>query len=636
MAELPSWTNAGRVAIDIETCDPDIRKLGPGEHRDGRIIGVSFAIEDSDHAYYLPIGHATEGNMDEELVLRYLRDQADSFRGTIVGQNLSYDLGFLRKVGVVFAPARFRDVRLAAAILDEHAGSYRLDSIAEAMGLQGKSEGGLDAAALAYGLKDPKAEMWKLPARHVAEYAIRDVTLPLQLLRMQEREIEEKDLWQIYDLESDVLPIMVKMRERGVRVDELKLEQIEAKAATRELEALSRIAHITGVSITPDNINKKDAVAPALEQIGIKLTKTDSGQVKIDASLLKGIKHPVADLLLDAKKSNKIRTTFVSSVRRSLVKGRIHCSINQMRREDDSGGGVVGTVSGRMSATKPNLQQQPSRDKVWGKLWRSIYVPEDGQLWACMDFSSQEPRIAAHYAAEAGCKGADQIVQAYLDNARLDFHAKMAEIVGNPCTIGGGDCRDKGCDCCSGCGYDRKSAKTLFLGILYGMGEAKLCNSLGFDTYDTGRSWKGRPILKAGPEGKALMSAFHEAVPFALELKEMAQWKAEKFGEVRTWGGRPSRFPQRPTGGFDWGHKALNRIIQGTAADQLKMALVALDREGMCPMLPVHDELDDSVDRPEDAVIRAKIMEQAMPLRVPNVVDVEIGKNWGEIEKIPT
>jgi len=610
--ELPSWESANRVAIDIETCDPDLRALGPGEHRNGRMVGISFAIEDSDHAYYLPIGHALEGNLATYSVLRYLRDQARVFKGTLVGQNLSYDLGFLRKAGVVFHPKRFRDVRLAAAILNEHAGSYTLNAIAQSLGVEGKEETGLDDAAKAYGLKNPKSEMWKLPARHVAPYAIRDVTLPLELLRIQERRIDNQDLWDVYDLESDILPVAVKMREKGVRVDIDKLEYIQELSAKKEIEYLSRVQKLTGHLISPKDINKKDAKAPVLESIGIKLETTDSGQKKIDADLLRSIDHPVGDLLLRAQTANKIRTTFVASVKRSLVGDRIHCTLNQMRREDDYGGGLVGTVSGRMSATKPNLQQQPSRNPEWGALWRSIYIPEDGELWACMDFSSQEPRIAAHYAAECGCSGADKIVAAYQDNPRLDFHSKMSEIAGVP----------------------RKQAKTLFLGVLYGMGEARLCQQLGYEVFDTGRKYKGRKILEAGAQGKKVMNEFHATVPFAMQLKRLAQSRAEHKGEVRTWGGRAARFEEKEEGGFGWTHKALNRIIQGTAADQLKMALRDLDRAGMCPLLPVHDELDDSVSSPEEALKRAEIMVNAMPLWVPNIVDVEIGPNWGDIKEI--
>lgn len=609
VADLPSWADAKRVAIDIETCDPDLRTLGPGEHRDGRIVGVSFAIEDSPHAYYLPIGHALEGNLEADLVLRYLRDQADAFQGTLVGQNLTYDLGYLRRAGVRFTPERFRDVRLAAAVLNENQQSFTLDAIASAMGLPGKDEAGLEAAAEAYGV-DAKGGMWKLPARHVAPYAIRDVTLPLELLRRQERVIDDEDLWEIYDLESDVLPAIVHIREKGVRVDLSRLELVEEKARAIQLEQLGEVFRRTGVLVHPNDINKKDEVAKIFEAIGVTLPTTPTGQPKIDAAFLESLDHPASKAFLAAKRANKIETTFAASVRRSLVGDRIHCTYNQMRREDDAG--LVGTVSGRLSATKPNLQQQPARDPVWGKLWRSIYVPEDGEQWACMDFSSQEPRLAVHYAAEAGCKGASEIVQAYAEEARLDFHGKMAALAG-----------------CS-----RKHAKTIFLGLCYGMGQAKLCDMLELPTETV--EWRGSMRRFAGAEGKELMQQFNAMVPFVRELADLAKNAAGRRGWVQTYAGRRCRFPyDKAKREFDWTHKALNRIIQGSAADQIKLAMRDLDRAGIVPNLQVHDELDCSVSSPAQAREIAEIMTNAAPMRVPSVVDIELGPNWGEIEGIP-
>lgn len=603
-ALLPSWAGAQRVAIDIETRDPDLLKLGPGEFRDGRIVGVSFAIEDTAHSYYLPVGHHLGGNLDAATVFRYLRDQAATFRGDLVGANLQYDLGFLRRAGVMFQPRRYRDVRLAGAILDENLPSYSLEALARHVGLAGKDEAGLVSAAQAYGLADHKGELWKLPARCVGPYAVRDVTLPLELLRRQERKIDEEDLWDVYNLESDVLPVIVAMREKGVRVDLGRLDHVEACALKEELDELDVVWKWTGIRLTPDDVHKKDALLPVVRECGIEPALTETGQPQIDAALLDSSDHPALLALSAAKRANKIRTTFAASVRRSLVGDRIHCTMNQMRREDDGGAGPVGTVSGRMSATKPNLQQQPARDPKWGKLWRSIYIPEDGAQWACLDFSSQEPRLAVHYASLAGCRGAEKVVAAYRENARLDFHQKMADLAG----------------------IDRKLAKTIFLGLCYGMGQAKLCDSLGLPT----EQLDNRRV--AGPQGRALLQQFDSMVPFVRQLAKLATARAEQVGEVRTYAGRKCRFQYDPSlREFEWTHKALNRVIQGSAADQIKMAMRDLYAAGFVPALQVHDELDDSVDDAEQARAMADIMVRAAPLEVPVVVDVEIGPNWGDV-----
>ena len=650
LSELPSWETAKRVAIDIETCDPDLRKLGPGEHRDGRIVGVSFAIEDSDHKYYLPIGHHLEGNLNPEHTLQYLRDQADVFGGILIGQNLQYDLGYLRKAGIYFNPEKFRDVRLAAALLNENQlGGYSLNAIAAYLRMDGKAESGLEDAARAYGLTNPKSEMWKLPARHVAPYAIRDVTLPLEILRKQERRLEEDGLWGVYDLESDVLPIVVEMREIGVRVDLNHLDFVNETAKKRENAALAEVRAGTGVHLLSEEVHKKDPLLAVIRAMGVEPEETAEGHPKIDTALLESIEHPAAEALLRAKRANKIRTTFVESVRRSLVGDRIHASINQMRRDDDMSMGAIGTVSGRFSMTKPNLQQQPSRDPVWGKMWRAIYVPEPGQTWACLDFSSQEPRIATHFAALAGCDGADEIVAAYHDNPRMDFHSKAAKMVGDPCPKGGLECRDPKCKGCSGCGNDRGGAKTIFLGVLYGMGGGKLCRTLGLPVVEGWRyedeqgnmyfdeNAKGIPgairFDKAGPEGQELLRKFDDMVPFARLLSKMATKTADKRGYVSTYSGRRRRFPKKKNGkGREYVHKSLNSVVQGSAADQIKIAMVELYRQGVVPLLQVHDELNFSIGTPEASVHLAEVMENAAPLLVPSVVDIELGADWGNIE----
>ncbi len=607
VSDLPSWAEAKRVAVDVETYDPTLTTLGPGVRRGGYVVGVSFAIEDGP-AHYLPIRHSHGTNLDEAQVLSYLRQQAFLFRGDLVGANLSYDLDYLAQLGIWYEPSHFRDVQVAEPLLDELQNNYSLDAIAERWGLPGKDEVLLRHAAEAFGV-DPKNELFLLPPEYVGAYAEQDVRLPLSLLRRQERKIDEEGLWDIYNLESDLLPVLVKVQRRGVAVSAERLDEVERWCLGEESKALEAVRGIAGVSVAPDDVWKAEAVAKVLRKIGVTVPTTPvTGKASIDKELLASIKHPVAPLLATARRINKIRTTFVKSIRDHLVNGRIHCTLRQLRgtggegdREGEEGGGRFG----RLSSKNPNMQQQPARDPDLGPLWRSIYVPDDGMVWACLDYSQQEPRWLVHYAELTGCPGAKEAADRYRTDPKTDSHQMMSDLTGLP----------------------RKQAKDIFLGKCYNMGGAKLCHSLKLPTeWVTTRS--GKVVEVAGDEGMRIIQQFDKRVPYVSTISKMCEEKAARVGFIRTTLGRRCRFP-KVTGGYDWTHKALNRLIQGSSADQTKKAMVEADRAGFAIQLQVHDELDLSLHDRSEAEPLAEIMRTCVPCRVPMRVDVETGPDWG-------
>lgn len=603
VTQLPSWADARRVAIDCETCDPTLKKFGPGVRRGGYVVGVSFAIEDGP-AYYLPMAHASGDNLDAEHVIQYLRDQAVVFTGDLVGANLPYDLDYLAQAGVTFNNVRFfRDVQVAEPLINELQLSYSLANIAKKYRIPGKGEDKLREAASSWGI-NPKSEMWKLPARHVAEYAIQDVLLPLAVLRRQERIIEEQDLWEVYDLESRVLPVLLKMRRRGVRIDLDQLDKVEQYCQWEEQEALNAVGFHTGIELTSDDLWTAEAVAAPLRELGIKIPETPTGKPSTKKDFLETVDHPVAAAIVRARQMNKIRTTFVKSIREHMTNGRIHCSFHQLRAQRDDGG-LYGAAYGRLSSSNPNMQQQWSHT-----MWRSIYLPEEGMLWACADYSSQEPRMTVHYASKTGCTKADEAVRRYCEDIDMDPHQATADMAG----------------------ISRKEAKILFLGICYGMGSAKLSHSLGLPTRWKFSRYRGKDIEIAGPEGEELLKKFHHMVPFVQELADKCTARARTKGYILTLSGRRCRFPMGDDGKYEWTHKALNRLIQGSSADQTKMALVAADTAGISLMLQVHDELDLSVRNREEAEACAAIMKTCVQLKVPSKVDVEIGDSWGTIK----
>ena len=633
LSTLPSWEGAKRVAIDCETRDPDLRKLGPGAGRrpNSYITGISFAIEDGPGGY-LPIRHECGGNLPLEGVLAYLRDQARTFSGDIVGANLQYDLDFLAGDGIEFERVRyFRDIQIADPLINELHDSYSMQAIAERWGFPGKDEALLRAAAVDYGI-DPKKDMWMLPAKFVGKYAEEDTRLPLNIIRRQEREIDEQDLWGVYNLESKLLPILTGLRRRGVRIDCDRLDMIERWALEKETEALAQVRSITGHRIAVGDVWKPEVMAPAIEHIGVKLNKTSQGKPNIDKELLGSIDHPVADLLERARKVNKLRTTFAQSVKDHMVNGRLHCTFNQLRRQkDDESDGTAGAAYGRLSCEHPNLQQQPARDE-FAMMWRAIYLPEEGQHWASNDYSQQEPRMAVHYACLAkdliGHQAWLSAIEArdkYRNDPNTDNHQMMADMAG----------------------IKRKDAKEIYLGLSYGMGGAKMCRKLGlptmmavrgprFQLFDVNSPEGQRLVAEgarrfeaAGPEGQALLDTFDRKVPFIKKLAKACEARAKAVGYITTLSGRRCRFPKDKDGNYDWTHKGLNRLIQGSSADQTKMAMVACAEAGLDIIIQVHDEIAFSVHDMKEAAEAAHIMRTCTPLELPSKVDVEIGQSWG-------
>jgi DNA polymerase I-like protein with 3'-5' exonuclease and polymerase domains len=267
----------------------------------------------------------------------------------------------------------------------------------------------------------------------------------------------------------------------------------------------------------------------------------------------------------------------------------------------------------------PNLQQVPARHEIIGPMVRSLFLPEEGQLWAANDFSSQEPRLLVHYATLLDLPGAERMADAYRNNPDTDFHQMVADMAG----------------------IQRKAAKTIGLGLMYGMGKQKLANSLDL------------PL----DEAAELINSFHMNVPFLKGTVNAVMKRIEhpaSGGSIRTLLGRKCRFPlwepveyginkalPREQAVVEYGprikramtYKGLNRLIQGSAADQTKAAMVALNKAGFRLLLQVHDEIAVSVNDRSEAEEAARIMAQAVSLEVPSRVDVEIGPSWGEAKE---
>ncbi len=636
MSDMPSWKNAKRVCVDVETRDEQLKTLGPGVRRGAYIAGIGFAIEDGP-AHYLPFAHAQGQQLPKENVLNYVRDQAADFSGTVVFANASYDLDFLEEVRITFPKAEWiRDVQVADPLINELHHKYSLDAIAERHGCPLKVEDKLREAAEAWKV-DPKVDLWKLDPKFCGEYGEGDVRNPLLILRRQERILDEAGLWEIYNLESKVTPILVKMRRHGVRIDFEKLHYIRRWCEDQIQSCLSEIKRLTGRQLSRDDLTLPEALGRFFLALGIPVNRTAGrwnkkqgrmvpGPFNIDKAFLSGCGHEAGALLLRARKVQKLTDTFANSILAHATNGRIHPTYNQMKKskdQDDEGTSSEGAAYGRLSSAHPNIQQQPSRDE-FAKMWRSIYLPDEGKLWACNDYSQQEPRLTLHYAALCRCPGSHIALQRYIDDPMTDAYTLLTEITGLGQQYGPKKGRDY--------------AKTITLGLAYGMGGGKLAKSLGLPTAT--KEIDGQTRIIAGPEAQSILDTFNSNAPYIRDLAKQTERKAKQTGIIKTLGGRHCHFPLAQVGNqgqYDWTHKALNRLIQGSAADQTKAALVQAYEAGFKVQLQVHDELDLSVENREEAEALADIMRSpdimrnGKQIKVPMRVDVEIGPNWGEL-----
>ena len=595
-------SEAKEIAIDLETKDTGINEgLGSGwATNSGEIIGFAVATEGF-QAYY-PFGHFGGGNLIKEQVLKYMSDIC-ALPCRKIFHNAQYDVGWLNAYGIT-VEGEIVDTMIAGALIDENRYTYRLNSLAKDYLGELKAETDLNEAAKAHGV-DPKMEMWMLPAEHVGYYAEQDARLTYLLWQRFKHEIFKQNLETIWQLEKKLLPTLIKMRKKGVRVNVEKAEQLQKEFAEKEKDIAQQIKKLVGKDI---DIWAARQIAFAFDKLGIDYPKSPkSKEPSFTQNWLVNNDTKISKLIVSAREINKFHNTFLNSIMKYECKGRIHAEINQLR--SDNGG----TVSGRLSMSNPNLQQLPARNKEFGPLIRGLFLPEEGYKWGSFDYSQQEPRLVVHYASSIGegYEGSQELVEAYA-NADADFHQTVADLVG----------------------IDRKQAKTIGLGLMYGMGKNKLANmlGLGFD------------------EASALIGKFNRRAPFVKMLSDRCMKKANEEGVIRTKLGRKCRFEMWEPRDFGihtpetfenasakygannikraFTYKALNRLIQGSAADQTKQAIVACVDLGYLPLLQIHDELcfnvlEDDVKK----IVRA--MEDCVKLNVPSVVDVAIGDDFG-------
>jgi DNA polymerase I-like protein with 3'-5' exonuclease and polymerase domains len=601
--ELKDLKGIKEIAVDLETNDPNLKELGSGNViGNGHIAGVSLAIEG--WCGYYPIQHEQGGNMDKALVISWLKNLFKQEYSTFIFHNAMYDVCWLRAAGIKIK-GKIVDTMIAASLIDENRLSYQLNVLAKHYVGIGKDEKVLYNAAKEYGL-DPKKELWRLPAMFVGQYAERDAEATLKLWQRLHRELHDQELIDIFRLETQLFPCLVEMRFKGVRVDLEKAHKIKKNLMAREQKILNKIKDLTGLHV---EIMAARSIAKAFDKLKLPYDRTaKSKEPSFTKNFLQNHPHELAQSIADAREINKAHSTFIDSITKHAHKGRIHADINQIR--SDQGG----TVTGRFSMSNPNLQQIPARHPELGPLIRSIFIPEENCKWGSFDYSQQEPRILVHYAKLQNLPGVHEIADAY-KAGDADFHKVVADMAG----------------------IKRKQAKTINLGLMYGMGKNKLMAELG--------------LMKESAE--KLIRQYHARAPFVKQLMDNVSRKANDRGKIRTLLGRACHFDlwqpvqfgvfkplplEQARKNYDeplkraFTYKALNKLIQGSAADMTKKSMVALYKNGIIPHIQIHDEVDISVESDKKAEQIVQIMEEAVVLQVPNKVDYESGANWGDIK----
>ena len=633
--EYPDLRSYDEIAIDLETKDVDLKTKGSGAVvGNGKVVGIAVATYND--SWYFPIAHAEGPNMDYKKTLEWFKDILEC-PATKIFHNAMYDVCWIRNLGLKIN-GLVVDTMIACSLLDENRFSYTLNTLSWHFLNEGKNERALLEAAKQRGL-DAKKDMWRLPAQEVGAYAEKDASLTFKLWQHVKNLIIENDLESIFNLETDLFPCLVDMRFLGVRVDTQRAYELRKELIGQEQLLLQEVQKETGEDI---QIWAARSIEKVFQKLNLSYERTaKSDEPSFTKNFLSNHPHPIIQKIAEARKINKVNTTFIDTILKHEHKGRIHAEINQIRSDDG------GTITGRFSYSNPNLQQIPARDKVLGPMIRSLFIPEEGCKWGCFDYSQQEPRLVAHYALRYSLPSVNTIADSYDTDPSTDFHKIVAEMAEIP----------------------RSQAKVINLGLFYGMGKAKLQAELGVSKF----------------KAEELFEKYHSKVPFVKQLMNEVMKAAAKKGQIKTLLGRRCRFPKYEPilRGSDWGkyipaedeermqdlqkmgkylkddednilkdkdgnpkknywhnnptrraftYKALNKLIQGSAADMTKKAMLDLWKEGITPHIQVHDELDISVLNELEASKIKDVMENAVDLKIPNKVDYESGRNWGSIK----
>ena len=607
--EVEELVNAELLALDIESKDPKLKTHGPGtKRRDGHVVGLAVGMDDDKKhlEFYLPLRHPNTPSEVREKNAKICEVLLAVPNGKI-GANFIYDIEWLEHEGFFVDKTDLHDVQYAEPLLDEYKHSYSLTSLAKKYSSQLKNTSVLEDYRKTMGWKGKAiSNLWRMPARIAGEYAITDVTLPLEIFKKQKVALEAQNLWELYRMEIDLIPLLLQMRENGVRLDMPLLQRTVQEVTAKRFALKEKLMDWAGYDFNP---GASGQLAKVFDDKGIYYPRNPPTKLMIKAgkkgnpnldkrSLTKMSKaHEICNTILEHRHFDTMVNMFLHPYLDFQVDGRLYGSFHPLRSDD------YGTVAGRFSASKPNLQQvsaieEEAEEKeisaLKGKILRSMFIPEEGHRWAKLDYSQVEYRIIAHYAIG---NGAEELRRKYNEDPTTDMHKLITDATG----------------------FDRRTAKRLNFGGTYGMGIPTAADTFG---------WTRQ-------EASDFMTGYHQAAPYVKKSRNAVSRVAARRGYIFTILGRKARVhPSRKL------HSMFNRLIQGSAADVMKKGMVLAYEKGLfntlIPHLTVHDEMDVSYKENKEGEEALKeltrTMETAIEFDVPLIVDCHTGTNWAEAD----
>jgi DNA polymerase I-like protein with 3'-5' exonuclease and polymerase domains len=648
--ELPDLSRETEVAIDTETCDASLSENnGPGFYKytghrfnpnPGYICGISVAWRDQ--SIYIPIYHDRKHYFSLETVKPWLKALAIQSHTNFVFHNFAYDWGWIEAVFDIPPPRNVDDTAAMASMINENLPSFSLDNLCKWQGIRGKDETLLKDHAGNRGIPYSKIKqfMHELGVEFVGPYAEQDAVSTLHLAAKLRPLLSEEGLNDAYQIERDLLPITLKMKQKGIRVDTIRAEHLSNEIKKRCTDECSNLSNAIKQRVSIKEIRSNKWMKEQFEFLGLDYPRTApsesyaEGQASFDKIFMANHPHWFPRTAHKIKHQYDIADKFLEKfIIKYAHNGRVHPTINQFRNE---GGGAR---SHRFSYSDPPLQQMPSRDDEWAPLVRSCFIPEEGEEWCSIDYRQQEYRLIVYAAEVLNAPGAKATADAYRNDPTVDFHDYVAKITR----------------------LQRRRAKDVNFAISYGAGVKKFALMTGMDE----------------EEAAATMNQYNERLPFVRKTLERFSKLAAERGYIRLIDGARGHFNlwepvyrdfareyqfkkidskidtlpcfedeflrRKNDSKHPWygerqkrayAHKAFNRMIQGSAARQIKKAMVDIYRVGYIALIQMHDEMGFSFANQESGIICAKIMEEAVPsITIPMLTDIKFGPNWGTLKK---
>ena len=586
---FPRLSDCKVIAIDTET-------TGVSWYKD-ELFGISLSTDNED--YYWDV-------RTEPDVLDWLHDEVKNYNGLIVNHNIKFDAHFLRQCGIDISRKRLQCTMVRAQLIDENLFEYNLDYVGEKYLKINKLNPYQQLADLFGGKPTREAQMKNLhraPVSIVSPYAKVDTKNALALWHWQEEEIKKQELQQICTLEDNVLPVLIRMEARGIRVDVEK-----AQHNMRELEKIIKVKQkeIDSAVGKPFNINSTPQIRELFKPKLVEGTKqwklidgtlapsTAAGQVSIGAETLAQMEHPLAKKITELRTAIKIHGTFLrDQILGYQQNGYIYPNFKQ-----------CGTVNGRFAASQPALQAIPKRNKGMSALTRTVFLPDEGEEILRCDFEQSDFRGFVHYTESA------PLVEAYRKDPWTDFHGLISSLLNIPR---------------SPQGNGGANAKQINLGSIFGMGIGKLAKTMGLP-YTEEVSSKGKIWLKPGPEAEDVFNIYHENIPGVDSFNKKAAAVARSRGYVISVCGRHLRFPNK-----NLVYKAPGYLYSSFTSDLCKSAMVACDDiKNVTIKLQIHDEILFSMS---DRGVIPEVQE-AMQSALGNKINIpirtkpQVGPNW--------